>query len=347
MSLRQRSRLLQKNVEALAGQESEEEESEEEEEAFSRPARNPFDLLNSGEDDEDEEEEEEEAHQPASAKNPFDLLTAEDEQEEEEEVVDGRQQEHPEVEEGPSQAVNPTKSKKNKKKKVCLLWRRYAADITTLPAPPYMLCEEATAVLGFCNCYLALHDALVFGMRLCSSQNKKKSKATAVGNDEEGEDEEELDDLEKLCKQIESGGAGVSADTPADEELPRTSSRLTPLLAADLRHIKAEDELKRIFGRRVIASESAAMKAEERKGRGMMQPRGLQQRGLKKSIFLVPREHWPRIQSGAYTTCGPAFLVTVSFLVSEFSLRYDVRSDPERCAWENVVHPLIQGSPWK
>eukprot|EP00242_Pyramimonas_sp_CCMP2087_P015100 CAMPEP_0198219544 /NCGR_PEP_ID=MMETSP1445-20131203/74885_1 /TAXON_ID=36898 /ORGANISM="Pyramimonas sp., Strain CCMP2087" /LENGTH=629 /DNA_ID=CAMNT_0043896981 /DNA_START=95 /DNA_END=1981 /DNA_ORIENTATION=- len=132
------------------------------------------------------------------------------------------------------------------------------------------------------------------------NKKKDKSKTNSAANEEEGEDEDNMDDLEKLCKQIESAGASgpSQAGTQVEEELPHACERRI-LLAADLRHIKAEDELKRIFGRRVIASESAAMKAEERKAKGIpFMPRGSQQRQQKKSILLVPREHWPRMPSG-------------------------------------------------
>jgi len=117
---------------------------------------------------------------------------------------------------------------------------------------------------------------------------------------------EQLDEIDMLCRQIEGAGGskGVAKGerSTGDSEakgppLVGGKSVQRPLLSVDMRHLKAEDELKRIFGRRVIASESQAMKAEGQRQRGV-QARGAGQRASKKTVIVTARDNWPRVQSG-------------------------------------------------
>ena len=72
----------------------------------------------------------------------------------------------------------------------------------------------------------------------------------------------------------------------------------------DPRHLRAEDELRRIFGSKVI---NAVEKSGE--GSGLVSGRRRQpsRRGgrnlLKKSLLVTPLEHWPRLEGGLTMEC--------------------------------------------
>jgi hypothetical protein len=76
------------------------------------------------------------------------------------------------------------------------------------------------------------------------------------------------------------------------------------VLAVDPRHLRAEDELRRIFGSKVI---NAVEKSGE--GSGLVSGRRRQpsRRGgrnlLKKSLLVTPLEHWPRLEGGLTMEC--------------------------------------------
>ncbi len=87
----------------------------------------------------------------------------------------------------------------------------------------------------------------------------------------------------------------------------RTGVRsVAEILAVDPRHLRAEDELRRIFGSKVI---NAVERSGE--GSGMMgggrrrQPprRGSRVMPLKKTLLVIPSEHWPCLEGGLSMEC--------------------------------------------
>lgn len=71
------------------------------------------------------------------------------------------------------------------------------------------------------------------------------------------------------------------------------------ILGVDPRYLRAEDELRRIFGSKVI-------NAAERSGDGARK-RQIPHRGgrvsLKKTLLVTPHEHWPRPDGGLSMEC--------------------------------------------
>lgn len=71
------------------------------------------------------------------------------------------------------------------------------------------------------------------------------------------------------------------------------------ILGVDSRYLRAEDELRRIFGSKVIS-------AAERGGDGSRKRQILQRGGrvwLKMTLLVTPHDHWPRVESGLSMEC--------------------------------------------
>lgn len=73
----------------------------------------------------------------------------------------------------------------------------------------------------------------------------------------------------------------------------------------DPRYLKAEDELRRIFGSKVI---NAAERGGDRTGMVAGRKRQGPHRGgrvsLKKTLLVTPHEHWPRPEGGLSMECA-------------------------------------------
>jgi hypothetical protein len=135
-------------------------------------------------------------------------------------------------------------------------------------------------------------------------KKKKKGKNIASGSPEVEDGDggkDDNDDVDQLLKRFilsEKGDASsssiVSTDSRATVSLFASKSSNTPLVV-DTKHLRAEDELKRIFGSKVInaveRSNSSAFGGTRRRP-GMTRKIG---RGnlLRKTVLVTPKDYWP------------------------------------------------------
>mmetsp|Transcript_19161 Transcript_19161/g.41385 ORF Transcript_19161/g.41385 Transcript_19161/m.41385 type:complete len:710 (+) Transcript_19161:50-2179(+) len=140
----------------------------------------------------------------------------------------------------------------------------------------------------------------------------KKSKGKSAKPEES--DEEELpssshdaggvDDIDRLVQELNLKTVGAMADSKG-----HAKAAAAPLLGVDLRGLRGDDELRRIFGADVVQSvdrEDMAEAANRRRAvgaaRGMAPGR---RRPLKKGLLVAPKEHWPPFEGGlSMEICG-------------------------------------------
>lgn len=136
-----------------------------------------------------------------------------------------------------------------------------------------------------------------------------------------------------------------------NEEVASTSDAATvpdvdpfEILGVDSRYLRAEDELRRIFGSKVIS-------AAERGGDGSRKRQILQRGGrvwLKMTLLVTPHDHWPRVESGLSMECIDSkdglqfFRYTFSSSYQAVQKRYEEYSashDPNAIAMIVNQHP--------
>eukprot|EP00897_Mesotaenium_endlicherianum_P004793 jgi/Mesen1/4341/ME000022S03629 len=138
---------------------------------------------------------------------------------------------------------------------------------------------------------------------------KKKGKSKGKGKPSEVAEVDLADkDVDELCKDFAKGSSlqkpTQSAGKERDESSSHRSSSSSSVLAINIRHLKAEDELKRIFGSKVINS---AGKREDH-GAGARRRGGLSgRRGgkvtLRKFMLVQPQDYWPPWDGGLTMEC--------------------------------------------
>ncbi|KAF5691542.1 transcription factor 25 [Fusarium denticulatum] len=135
---------------------------------------------------------------------------------------------------------------------------------------------------------------------------KKKSKAKAAAPQE---DEDEID---KAMRELNIK-ASTPANTSTSENTAARTRRINELLSINPYHLKANNEMRSLFGRDVI--ESAAAEEEQERNRRPMQrevdletflrgPPGapkLPEVSLRRNVFIQGREHWPKQSAGGLT----------------------------------------------
>ena len=134
-------------------------------------------------------------------------------------------------------------------------------------------------------------------------KKKKKGKNLISGfpAEEDGGGDDDNDDVDQLLKGFilsEKGDASssstVSADSRSRESLLGSKSNKTPLVV-DTKHLRAEDELKRIFGSKVI---NAVERSNNNTFGGTRRRPGMNRkigRGnlLRKTVLVTPKDYWP------------------------------------------------------
>ncbi|KAK3276411.1 hypothetical protein CYMTET_15507 [Cymbomonas tetramitiformis] len=225
--------------------------------------------------EEDEDESDVRSRQPV---NPFDLLGGEDEDTEEEE-----EQEQAQADEDCAE----DKSVPN------------VAEPSSSPSISASTNDQSLVTGKDSNTPEdePMDDSSGVGASKKKRKNKKKNKGKGPAATKEPA---LMDEVDLLCASIEQAGEKGAAGAGA-EAAPASTPKERPrqhILAVDMRHLKAEDELRRIFGSRVMKTERASEKMEARKRNPGHLPRGVGQRAQKKSVLITPREHWPRQPSG-------------------------------------------------
>ncbi|CAK9211367.1 unnamed protein product [Sphagnum jensenii] len=184
------------------------------------------------------------------------------------------------------------------------------------------------------------------------SKGKKKGKpfgsaAAAAADSLISKDDECVDDLiEKLA--ISHGDSDSVSESPSQSGVRSVAE----ILAVDPRHLRAEDELRRIFGSKVI---NAVERSGE--GSGMMgggrrrQPprRGSRVMPLKKTLLVTPSEHWPRLEGGLSMECCDT-KDGLQFFRYTFSASYmEVQKMYEECVSShdpNTIAMLVNQHPY-
>ncbi|KAF5589255.1 transcription factor 25 [Fusarium pseudocircinatum] len=135
---------------------------------------------------------------------------------------------------------------------------------------------------------------------------KKKSKAKAAAP------EEDEDEIDKAMRELNIK-ASTPANTSTSENTAAQTRRINELLSINPYHLKANNEMRNLFGRDVI--ESAAAEEEQERNRRPMQreidletflrgPPGapkLPEVSLRRNVFIQGREHWPKQSAGGLT----------------------------------------------
>ncbi|KAI3425283.1 hypothetical protein D9Q98_009050 [Chlorella vulgaris] len=117
-------------------------------------------------------------------------------------------------------------------------------------------------------------------------------------------DEEDLDSILRELNLLPSDPAAVapSQQTQAAAGAAAAAADQRPLLAVDVRHLRADEELRRMFGSRVIEEDEeggAGAYANASRRVRRLAARGLIKRvPLKHGAIIVPRDTWPRFEGG-------------------------------------------------
>ncbi|EFN53652.1 hypothetical protein CHLNCDRAFT_136380 [Chlorella variabilis] len=114
-------------------------------------------------------------------------------------------------------------------------------------------------------------------------------------------DEEDLDAILRELNLQPSTSAAASSQQAAAGAAAAGGSR--PLLAVNMRHLKAEEELKRMFGSRVVEEDDeeggAGAYANASRRVRRLAARGLLKRAaLKPGAIIMPHDTWPRFDGG-------------------------------------------------
>ncbi|KAL4419888.1 hypothetical protein ABPG75_006986 [Micractinium tetrahymenae] len=153
------------------------------------------------------------------------------------------------------------------------------------------------------------------GGRKAAKKKKKaagKGKARAAdGSDADSEpvatagaaDEEELDAiLAEMNLQPAAGVAQPAAAAAGQQGAAAAAGGGRPLLAVDMRQLKADEELRRMFGSRVLEEEGeeggGAYAGASRRVRRLAARGLLRRQALKPGAIINPRDTWPRFDGG-------------------------------------------------
>ncbi|KAI1019231.1 hypothetical protein LB503_009352 [Fusarium chuoi] len=135
---------------------------------------------------------------------------------------------------------------------------------------------------------------------------KKKAKAKAAAP------EQDEDEIDKAMRELNIK-ASTPANTSGSDNTAAQTRRINELLSINPYHLKANNEMRSLFGRDVI--ESAAAEEEQERNRRPMQrevdletflrgPPGapkLPEVSLRRNVFIQGREHWPKQSAGGLT----------------------------------------------
>jgi len=124
-------------------------------------------------------------------------------------------------------------------------------------------------------------------------RKKKTGKKPAVASSEDNiEKKDELDEIDAAVKWVEANDTSASVSLPSGVEQNAETAATRKILLIENKYLNPENEMKRIFGSRVVASEN--QNARQKKGRG-----GRGGQVLHRSTLLItPKPSWP---SGART----------------------------------------------
>ncbi|KAG0556957.1 hypothetical protein KC19_11G090600 [Ceratodon purpureus] len=175
-------------------------------------------------------------------------------------------------------------------------------------------------------------------------KNKGKRKEKTTVESSPAIEEESVDEmLERLVRQNEE-----SASTSDPLIVPDIDP--FEILGVDPRYLRAEDELRRIFGSKVInAVEKGGDGAGMLAGRRRQQPHGGGRVSSKKTLLVSPHDHWPRPEGGLSMECIDT-KDGLNFFRYSFSSSYqEVQKRYEECSAShdpNTIVMLVNKHPY-
>ena len=129
-------------------------------------------------------------------------------------------------------------------------------------------------------------------------KNGKNSVSETPADDDDDGDDDEVDQLLKVFtvseKEDAASSSSISTESQSKVLLIASKSNKAPLVV-DTKHLRAEDELKRIFGSKVINAVERSNYGNfggTRRRQGMNRKIG---RGnlLRKTVLVTPKDYWP------------------------------------------------------
>ena len=207
--------------------------------------------------------------------------------------------------------------------------------------------------------------------RSARKKAKKKKKSAhakpdqAVRPAEEAKGDSNLDEIDAALKSLKTHDRGQAAGL--QEARPDQSlTAFYELLAVDGRHLNALNEMKKLFGNTVMASESPDT-AGRRRGRGaqaldlgaalagrnnpVSRGQGLSGLALRRNVFVPGKEEWPKATSGGLgmELVERAWDFTVEYRYVHSRLYFDVQREFLRCVEsmdpQNMI-VLLQRHPY-
>jgi hypothetical protein len=157
-------------------------------------------------------------------------------------------------------------------------------------------------------------------------KKKRKDDADQLGDKKQPRRQDSVDDIDKALEALGMSDVATRASDPktdAGADGGRTGATSNPkmdqLLSISTYHLRPSNEMKHMFGRDIVSSASAQEAEEEAARRAQARRRGIQnvdietflkagpreprlpEMSLKKNVFVLGREHWPRASSGGLT----------------------------------------------
>ena len=130
------------------------------------------------------------------------------------------------------------------------------------------------------------------GEKKKKKRKKKSGKKLAVASTSEDNKEDDLDDIDKTVRWVEANDPSdriSNSNTVNDDTVDSKAAK--KVLLVENKHLNPENEMKRIFGSRVVASEANQRQKKGRGGRG-------HQVHHRSTLLVTPKPQWP---SGART----------------------------------------------
>lgn len=125
-------------------------------------------------------------------------------------------------------------------------------------------------------------------------RKKKSNKKLAVAStSEDNIDKDDLDDIDKTVRWVEANTAPLEKPDAMSNDTVNTAA-VRKIMSVENKHLNPENEMRRIFGSRVVASENTRHQ-RQRGGRG---GRGHGQVHHRSTLLVTPKPQWP---SGART----------------------------------------------
>ncbi|KAK9829524.1 hypothetical protein WJX72_006318 [[Myrmecia] bisecta] len=123
--------------------------------------------------------------------------------------------------------------------------------------------------------------------------------SAAQGKKPQQQQVEEEEDLDGLLKQF---GVQPAPRDDQDRSAAASTSGRSELLAVDARNLRADEEMRRIFGSKIVEAadrdEGSAVAGGSRRVRRLMARGLIQRRHMKRGILIQPKDHWPPLDGG-------------------------------------------------